>query len=322
MIVFVLPFKFRNMKTILTLLLLVLSAPMMAQTNIISLKSHAGDIAQIDKETDNFGEPPWKMGVDSVIFVKKGVIVECGYGMRRDTVRSKIYDGYLTDRMRDYYAPNCVFVGFKESKNANHAIETDSNQNGVSWIIALILILIMLNYKKFKTQFSSFGMIVFLASISLLSTNVSAQTNIISLKSHAGDLAQLNEEVDNFGAIYQPPTLNPVQTVKFIRPGVIVEYRESRFQSQYPITNDKNAVQQEIDTLKNPYYTKNLTPEFKRGYPATTVFVGFNREHSDAAKPYFDSIHKNGISLLAFLLLAGIGIGTLFINTFQKTKAC
>ena len=113
----------------------------MAQTNIISLKSHAGDIAQIDKETDNFGEPPWKMGVDSVLFVKKGVIVECGFGYRRDTIQSDLYDGHLTDRIKDYYAPNCVFVGFKESKNENHKDKKDSKQNGVSWIVALISIL-------------------------------------------------------------------------------------------------------------------------------------------------------------------------------------
>lgn len=469
------------MKTIITLLLLVVSAPMMAQTNIISLKSHAGDIAQIDKETDNFGEPPWKMGVDSVLFVKKGVIVECGFGFRRDTIQSDLYDGHLTDRIKDYYAPNCVFVGFKESKNENHKDKKDSKQNGVTWIVALIsilfllnirkfkshfkslgvialigsislfssnlsaqtnvislkshagemanihdekdnfgnppmsrypeyflretrikiidtvefyrngkviqhytdglgiqtadtikddnftkeltpylrnqypqqtvfigfkkqtmeaakpffngmirngvtwivalaFILLLVNYKKFNFHFTSLGVIALIGSISLFSNNLSAQTNIISLKSHAGDLAQIQDENDNFGGIYEPPLLNPVQTVKFIRNGVIVEYRESQFQSEYPITNNKNVTTQQIDTLRSPYYTKNLTPEFKRNYPSTTVFVGFNREHSDTAKPYFDSIHKNGISLLALFMLASIGIGTLLFRSTQKTK--
>lgn len=291
----------------------------MAQTNIISLKSHAGDLVEIDQETDNFGEPPWKMGVDSVIFVEKGVIVECGFRMRRDTLRAEIYDGYLTDRIQDYYSPSCVFIGFKESKNTNHKEKRNSNQNGVSWIVGMIAFLLLLNYKKFKSQLESIGMMVLF--IALFSTNLSAQTNIISLKSHAGEMAQLNEETDNFGAVYRPPLRNQVDTVKFIRNGVIVEYRQSLHQSQYLITNNKNVIQQEIDTVRNPYYTKILTQEIKNLYPSTTVFIGFQKQHSDAAKPYFDSIHKNGISLFAFLLLAGMGMSVFFFHSNQKTTA-
>lgn len=309
--VFVLLFKLRNMKTILTLLLLVLSAPIMAQTNIISLKSHAGDIAQIDKETDNFGEPPWKMGVDSVIFVKKGVIVECGYGLRRDTIRSKMYDGYLTDRIQDYYAPNCEYVGFKKSKNANHAIETDSNQNGVSWSVGLILILLLLNYKKLKTSFSSIGMIVFLASISLLTTDLSAQTNIISLKSHAGDLAQINKETDNFGnppmsrypeSFLHESRIKNIDTVEYYRNGKVIQHYIDGMGFRT------------ADTIKDNNFTKELTQYLRNHYSQKTVFIGFKKQTMEAAKPFFNGMIRNGVSTWVILLVS------LFLLSFSARK--
>ena len=281
------------MKTILTLLLLTISATMMAQTNIISLKSHAGEIAAIDKETDNFGEPPWKMNVDTVEFIQKGVIVEYGFLGHRDTLRSDYYEEYITDRLKDYYSPRCVFIGFKESKHKNYQQEKQTKKNGIGIVALLVVIALMLNFRKTKPLNSIFTSLLIVGAITFHSSSLSAQTNVISLKSHAGDIAHIQHEKDNFGnppmSLY--PEISQSETVTYFDEGKIIHYQLNRI--GMPI----------YDTIFDPNITQELTPYLRNKFPSSTQFIGFKRPKLDAAKPYFDTIHKNGFSYWLFIFL-------------------
>lgn len=135
-----------------------------------------------------------------------------------------------------------------------------------------------------------------------------AQTNVISLKSHSGDLAEIHQESDNFGEIYIPPT--NVDTVFFISNGVIVESK--RQLNHLEGFEQKN--QSYYDTIRSSFYTKTLTYSLKRHYSKNTVFIGFDEEKATEVNPYFNNMHKNSVPLI--LLIFGIFIS--FGNYFRK----
>jgi len=128
-----------------------------------------------------------------------------------------------------------------------------------------------------------------------------AQTNVISLKSHSGDLADIHQETDNFGEIYIPPS--NVDTVFFISKGVIVE---SKSQLDFPEN------QRYYDTVRSSFYTKTLTYSLKRHYSKNTVFIGFEEEKATEVNPYFNNMHKNSIPLILLAFGVFISIGTYF----------
>lgn len=138
------------MKKLLFLFFISSYCSVNSQTNVIALKSHAGKSSEIHKETDNFGEPPWKMGVDTVEFVENGCIVEHGFLNHTNTIRSEVYDGRLTDRIKEYYAPYCVFIGFSEIPKTTMDTEEGSKQNGVSLFVGTILLLVLICCKNYK----------------------------------------------------------------------------------------------------------------------------------------------------------------------------
>lgn len=118
-----------------------------AQTNVIALKSRAGNMPDILKEKDNFGEHRYmnKWNVDTVKFIKKGLkIVEYRKGLGYDTITLNIpentpgEDLELTlNYIRWEYHPNkTVFIGFPENEQKHR------KNNAVShWFILLLLLL-------------------------------------------------------------------------------------------------------------------------------------------------------------------------------------
>lgn len=133
-----------------------------------------------------------------------------------------------------------------------------------------------------------------------------AQTNVISLKSHSGDLADIHQETDNFGEIYIPPT--DVDTVFFISNGVIVESkRQLQYLEGYEQTN-----QRYYDTIRSSFYTKTLTYSLKRHYSKNTVFIGFETEEAIEVNPYFNNMKKNGVPIILLVFGIFISIGTYF----------
>lgn len=143
----------------------------------------------------------------------------------------------------------------------------------------------------------------------LLSTGLFGQTNLISLRSHAGNPSELSNEDDNFGLKYMPRRV--VEKVQFIKPGVIVEYsfEGSRFEVE---SDEKNP---SIDTLYGTEYNKILTPSVKSRYPEKTVFIGFEMENK-AAAPFFKNMHQNSVSwIFAFFIL----LGSTYYLIFKKS---
>lgn len=128
-----------------------------------------------------------------------------------------------------------------------------------------------------------------------------AQTNVISLKSHSGDLADIHQETDNFGEIYIPPS--DVDTVFFISDGVVVE---SKRQLDFPEN------QRYYDTIRSSFYTKTLTYSLKRHYSKNTVFVGFETEEAIEVNPYFKNMHKNSVPLILLVFGIFISLGNYF----------
>jgi len=148
----------------------------------------------------------------------------------------------------------------------------------------------------------------------LIGMSLSAQTNIISLRSHAGSMNNISAETDNFGEMYRPRTI--VDTVTFIKKGVVIE---SRHFTDDIYSNQKETFHQSTDTLYGQEYTKILTPSLKSRYSKNVIFIGFEEQNKSAA-PFFKNIHQNGISLFAFLLFASVGMGSLLFRRTQKTK--
>ena len=128
-----------------------------------------------------------------------------------------------------------------------------------------------------------------------------AQTNVISLKSHSGDLADIHQETDNFGEIYIPPS--NVDTVFFISKGVSVESKSQL---------DFSENQRYYDTVRSSFYTNTLTYSLKRHYSKNTVFIGFEEEKATEVNPYFNNMKKNGVPIILLVFGIFISIGTYF----------
>jgi len=143
--------------------------------------------------------------------------------------------------------------------------------------------------------------------ISITSTSV-AQTNVISMKSHAGETKDIFLEEDNFG---NPPEdrirninmrysrLKVADTVEFYRNGKIIQHYENE------------SGQRTSDTLKDNNITKVLTPYLKNKYPKNTVFIGFKKQKSEAAKPFFEGMKLNGFSIWVAVILVFVSITAL-----------
>lgn len=135
------------MKHLLIILSLYLTPSAFTQTNIISLKSHAGDLTQIAYETDNFGGPeiiirPINFSVDTVVFVKNGCLIQIYEAGFKDTVYSEEIGKVLTPRITNNYPENTVFIGFKTPKKQeeykNHFFN-DMKRNGFPILLMILL---------------------------------------------------------------------------------------------------------------------------------------------------------------------------------------
>lgn len=131
----------------------------------------------------------------------------------------------------------------------------------------------------------------------LMMTNISAQTNVISNKSHAGDLALLDQEPDDFGERYIPPNTD---SVILINPTCIIEVKQT--------WNGQNKYH---DTIRNHFYLPINQIElesFKKQYPSTTKFVGFDKaQDSIQPRPKSHHFQQNGVPLffgVVILLIA------------------
>lgn len=132
------------MKLVTICLMSLMTSSLCAQTNIISNRSHSGDLAEVHLEKDNFGMPA--MEIDSIIYNGENCIIEVrsyGFssGLMRDTVCDHPYfveNGYNLSVIRKLYPQSTVFVGFKEEIELTPSPNGWPIQNGLPWIIGLI----------------------------------------------------------------------------------------------------------------------------------------------------------------------------------------
>lgn len=321
------------MKTLILLFSLIIGLNLMAQTNIISLKSHSGDLAQLKDETDNFGElyiPP--MPVDTVKFIKNGVLVESrsnSFAMEirdlqgniisnreYDTIRDASITKTLSTSLKSNYSNETVFIGFEKEPTPNPHFN-GMKKNGISWLFGIALVLILLNFKNFGGKIkTNASLIVLLTIASISSSTLFAQTNVISLKSHAGETKDILLEEDNFG---NPPEdrirniqwrnsrIKQIDTVEFYRNGKIIQHYQN------------GLGMRDADTLVDKNYTKELTPYLQNQYQQNTVFIGFKKQKLEAAKPFFAGMKRSGFSLW---IIVFIGITSITKLHRKKIVSC
>jgi len=114
------------MKVISLFALLLFTSVSYGQTAVISNKSHAGDIAEINKESDNFGEMADIPNYDTVMLIDGNCIVEIGtrWGSMKfqDTICEHWafeQQGYTLKAAQNRYGSSTEFIGFEDSDDNN-----------------------------------------------------------------------------------------------------------------------------------------------------------------------------------------------------------
>lgn len=127
------------------------------------------------------------------------------------------------------------------------------------------------------------------------------QTNVIALKSHAGNVDELLKEKDNFGD-HPGMWLGNVDSVKFIpEEKIVIEYKTSHYnkESYGDTTNYKNqddkTIQEHLKAIR-----------FNNWYPEKTKFIGFPAEIEKMAEEK-RAVKQNTIPFWLVLSLLGLG---------------
>ena len=132
------------MKLVSLLLTATLTAFAFGQTNIISNRSHSGDLAELHLEKDDFGMPA--MTIDSIIYNGENCIIEVSsYGYQGSGMRDTVCDhpyfvkhGYNLKAIKQMYPARTKFIGFEEIEMAPPSPNGWPIQNGASWLIGII----------------------------------------------------------------------------------------------------------------------------------------------------------------------------------------
>ena len=93
-----------------------------AQTNVISLKSHSGDLSMLQEEADNFGLPDMDITIDTVVLLNSNCLIEIktmnGYQHYSDTICDHPYLkglGSNYKQIKQHYPKGVVFQGFRKT---------------------------------------------------------------------------------------------------------------------------------------------------------------------------------------------------------------
>lgn len=132
------------------LLLLTLLFPIVSfsQTNIISNRSHHGDISQAHLETDNFGLPAPM--IDSIMYIGGTCIVEAtsqmGSSLYYDTVcdhRLFLEHDFDIKEIKKHYPNHVKFIGFENySKQKDHKVKTSKKRTRFNQLSTFVILLL------------------------------------------------------------------------------------------------------------------------------------------------------------------------------------
>jgi len=133
-------------KIILVIALCNLFNVVHSQTDVIALKSHSGDLANIHQETSSFGLNDITF-VDSVIYIGGDCIVEVksiwDNSRIHDTICNNLHfkeHGYALREIKKYYPGRTVFVGFKTESGEVGGFKNKEKQNRIPIFVGLILL--------------------------------------------------------------------------------------------------------------------------------------------------------------------------------------
>lgn len=143
--------KYKGMKNLKFVLggIVLCSSLSYGQTNVIALKSHAGNVDELLKKEDNFGLHPGMElgGTDSIKYVKsEKIVIAYTYGNFVDTTSYKHEDGKTIEehlkaiRLNQWYPKTTKFIDFPETIEKMAAERNKIKQNGFSlWFVLSIL---------------------------------------------------------------------------------------------------------------------------------------------------------------------------------------
>ncbi|MFT5777170.1 MAG: hypothetical protein ACI837_000101 [Crocinitomicaceae bacterium] len=140
------------MRICVTALLSICSFLTVAQTDVISLRSHAGEWFKIKSEQDNFGNPPNILSIDSVVYLGNECIIElrsCSQGSNEsyyDTIcEHPSFNSREFDMMRfkTEYPWNATYVGFGKLNWEGKRIKKDQSD---AIVLAIVLSFLFLGY--------------------------------------------------------------------------------------------------------------------------------------------------------------------------------
>ena len=119
-----------------------------AQTGIISLKSHSGQLSELTNYEDNFGNPP--MDIPRFIPTRPDTMTYLGNNCVQiksmfscDTLCNnsffKEYD-YNPETLKDQVTPGTIFKDFEKRKDESHAMPMKSRRSHsqIPWMIILL----------------------------------------------------------------------------------------------------------------------------------------------------------------------------------------
>lgn len=141
------------MKTLLTFFLLCGSFGILAQTSVIGLKSRHGNLADLPKSTDAFGEFIPAPIYDSLVKINNSCVIQIGKdnGMGvpfRDTVCEHWYYervGYDFQKIQEYHGDNVTLIGFnddngvKQNKDGHFSKKRHQKQSS-KWIFVFFVL--------------------------------------------------------------------------------------------------------------------------------------------------------------------------------------
>ncbi len=129
------------------------------------------------------------------------------------------------------------------------------------------------------------------------------QTNVIALKSRAGNTSELLQEKDNFGE-HPGMSLSSVDSVKyFAREKALVTYHSSRYGSTRAYTDSVSYVHETYEQIEEHLKAIRLN----NWYPEKTKFIGFPKEIEKMLEYKGNGIKLNTISIWFVLSLLGLG---------------
>lgn len=141
------------MKTLLATLILLSVFPVMAQTSVIGLKSHHGNMNDLAASTDHFGEIMPVPIYDTIVKINENCVIQIGedngFGMAfRDTVCGHWYYNsvnYDVEKVQEYHGNQVKLIGFNEDGSSiqiknNQFFRKRSQKQSMEWMLALVLL--------------------------------------------------------------------------------------------------------------------------------------------------------------------------------------